>query len=148
MKSKDLKAKNFTIIDEESKPPVSKDPSSSSKTTTQTTILAKISNENDPTADMNGIETAYYHYLNVLLKSNSIKRFDFEPEKLKLAKATYYSPDFRVIKNDNSIEFHETKGFWRDDARVKIKLAAKLHPYVFIAVTRKKGKWIFNTIKS
>ena len=29
---------------------------------------------------------------------------------------------------------HEVKGFWRDDARAKIKIAADLYPFRFIAV--------------
>jgi hypothetical protein len=28
---------------------------------------------------------------------------------------------------------HEVKGFWTDDARVKIKVAADLYPFRFIA---------------
>jgi len=33
------------------------------------------------------------------------------------------------------------EGFWQDDARVKIKVAASIHPIKFIAVTRKGAGW-------
>ena len=43
---------------------------------------------------------------------------------------------------DGVIECHEVKGFWQDDARAKIKVAADLYPFRFIAVkarTKKSG---------
>ena len=91
---------------------------------------------------MNKTEISYMNHLNLLLRAGKIKGFEFEPEKLKLADATFYTPDFRVITESDYIEFHEVKGFWRDDARVKIKVAAKMHPYQFIAVSKNKsGGW-------
>jgi hypothetical protein len=42
---------------------------------------------------------------------------------------TRYTPDFMVIKNDGTIEFHEVKGFMRPAARVKIKVAARMFPW-------------------
>jgi hypothetical protein len=40
-----------------------------------------------------------------------------------------YTPDFMVIAEDDVVEFHEVKGgFWRDDAKVKIRVAAELYP--------------------
>jgi hypothetical protein len=36
---------------------------------------------------------------------------------------------------------HEVKGFWQDDARVKIKVAASIYPFKFIAVKKAKGGW-------
>ena len=54
--------------------------------------------------------------------------------KLILADRCSYLPDFFIVKADGTPEFHETKGFWRDDARIKVKMAAKLFPcFVFTA---------------
>ena len=39
------------------------------------------------------------------------------------------------------VEIHEVKGFWMDDARVKIKVASEMFPFRFVAVTRKAGRW-------
>jgi hypothetical protein len=46
-----------------------------------------------------------------------------------------------VILANGEVEMHEVKGFWRDDALVKIKVAAAMHPYRFIAVQWKSGTW-------
>jgi len=35
---------------------------------------------------------------------------------------------------------HEVKGFWQDDARVKIKVAADMYPFRFIAVKPRAKK--------
>lgn len=35
------------------------------------------------------------------------------------------------------LEMHEVKGFWEDDARVKIKVAASFYPFSFIAARPK-----------
>ena len=91
---------------------------------------------------MNKLEQAYAMYLH----AQGIM-WRFEPIKLKLAKKTWYTPDFLVITEDaitrnTAIEMHEVKGFWRDDARVKWKVAAELYPWFrFVAVTQKKGAW-------
>ena len=90
----------------------------------------------------NKTERAYAQHLEFHRVAGDILRWDFEPEKLRLADLTYYTPDFRVIYPDGTIEFHEVKGFMRDDAMVKIKVAAEQHPYRFVMVRRAKGgKW-------
>ena len=67
----------------------------------------------------------------------------FEAIKLKLADKTYFTPDFVLFFNDKHIEFHEIKGFERDDAIVKFKCAAeKFHRFRFKMVKRIKGEWI------
>ena len=53
--------------------------------------------------------------------------------KLRLADKTFYTPDFAVMAGDGFMEMHEVKGFWTDDARVKIKVAADQYPFRFIA---------------
>lgn len=89
---------------------------------------------------MNKTEQAYADHLQHLLDAGTITEFSFEPEKLRLAKKTFYTPDFRVQLPNGEIEFHEVKGFWEDDARVKIKVAAENHPYRFVAVQKKAKK--------
>ncbi|WP_221775495.1 DUF1064 domain-containing protein [Sphingobium yanoikuyae] len=60
--------------------------------------------------------------------------YRFEGLKLRLADNTFYTPDYAVMRSDGLIEVHEVKGFWTDDARVKIKVAAEQYPFRFIAV--------------
>lgn len=94
----------------------------------------------------NKTEKEYFELLELRWKAGEIRWFDFEPIKLKLAKNTFYTPDFGIFFADKSFGFHEVKGFWRDDARVKIKTAARLFPFfTFTAVSkrskRKGGGW-------
>lgn len=87
---------------------------------------------------------ADYHFE---LKSNpEIIWCSFEAVKLRLADRTFYTPDFLVMKANGEIEIHEVKGFWEDDARVKIKVAAEAFPFRFIAVNRKKKEWHYEVI--
>lgn len=91
---------------------------------------------------MNKTETLYANELESARLAGEIVCWIFEPLKLRLAKATYYSPDFLVVHLDGSMAFHEVKGHWEDDARVKIKCAAeKFTMFKFLAVTRSRGGW-------
>ena len=65
---------------------------------------------------------------------------DFEGIKLRLADNTFYTPDFAVMSADGVMECHEVKGFWQDDARAKIKVAADLYPFRFVAIKAKAKK--------
>ena len=83
---------------------------------------------------MNKTERAYSEYLTTLGLP-----WHFEAIKLKLAKKTYYTPDFYL---PSRAEFREVKGFWRDDARAKFKLAADLFPWWrFTAIRKGKNGW-------
>jgi len=86
---------------------------------------------------MNKTEAAYAKHLDLLKSAGQILDYKFERHKLKLADKTWYTPDFKVINAELQIEMHEVKGFWRDDARVKIKVAADQFPeYRFISVQK------------
>jgi len=95
---------------------------------------------------MNKLETAYQQHLEMRRLAGEIIWYEFEKIKFKLAPNTFYTPDFIVMLPDGLIEIHEVKGFWEDDARVKIKVAADQFPFVFRAIRRasKKdgGGWI------
>lgn len=97
--------------------------------------------EHRPTRGMNKLEAAYAQLLEVERKAGLLLRWDYEPERLKLAEGSYYTPDFRVQLADGTIEFHETKGFMREAAAVRLKAASALHPYTFRLVKRSGGAW-------
>ncbi len=94
-------------------------------------------------AGMNKLEARYALELEVRRRAGEVLWFLFEPFNLRLAERTYYRPDFAVMLADGTLEVHEVKGFWEDDARVKVKVAAARFPFVFRAVTEKKGVWRF-----
>ena len=65
----------------------------------------------------------------------------FEAIKLRLASATFYTPDFAVLTSQLRLEFHEVKGgLIRDDAIVKFKVAAELFPFRFLMIRKRKVK--------
>lgn len=87
------------------------------------------------TGERNKTEVAYEEgVLRPAMSAGEIVWFRFEGLKLRLADKTFYTPDYAVMRSDGAIECHEVKGFWADDARVKIKVAADQYPFRFIAV--------------
>lgn len=95
-----------------------------------------------PQGHQNKTEMAYEdRVLKPALMSGEIAWYRFEGVKLRLADNTFYTPDFAVLRRNGEIEIHEVKGFWTDDARVKIKVAAAQYPFQFLAVQRVKGEW-------
>ena len=83
---------------------------------------------------MNKGEAAYAAHLELLKMSGEVLWYRFEGVKLRLADNTFYTPDFVVLQKDAVMECHEVKGFWQDDARAKIKIAADLYPFRFKAL--------------
>jgi hypothetical protein len=88
---------------------------------------------------MNRTEAAYAEHLE-RIKGTVIAWYRFEGVKLRLADNTFYTPDFAVMLMDGTMECHEIKGFWRDDAKVKIKVAAEMYPFRFLALKAKPKK--------
>jgi hypothetical protein len=90
--------------------------------------------------EMSETEKRYDAYLDSQRLAGQIDDCGYEPIKLKLAKATFYTPDFMVLHLDGTVEFVEVKGSWKaphqDKSRVKLKVAAKIHHWArFVAVT-------------
>ena len=84
---------------------------------------------------MNSLERSYSSHLELRKAAGEIADWKFEGIKLRLAKNTFYTPDFFVLLADGTIQVEEVKGHWEDDARVKIKVAAEIYWWFrFIAV--------------
>jgi hypothetical protein len=97
---------------------------------------------------MNKTEQEYAKYLNLRVLAGEILWWVFEGVKLRLARKTFFTADFFVMNSATELEVHEVKGHWEDDARVKIKVAAELYPFRFIAVKKKPGGgWEFEEFK-
>lgn len=97
---------------------------------------------------MNGLERAWSRRLDA-----AGQHWHFDSVKLRLADRTFYTPDFLVLCADLTLQFHEVKGHWEDDARVKVKVAAEQYPeFQFLAVQRtpqrQGGVWSFELFKS
>ena len=91
---------------------------------------------------MNQTEAAYAAHLDAMILAGEVVAYVFENVRLVIGtNRCTYMPDFMVILPVGYVEFHEVKGFWRDDARVKIKAAAKQFPwFTFKAVTKRTKK--------
>ena len=89
---------------------------------------------------MNQTEAEYATRLEEQRRAGDVAWFRFEGLKFRLADNKFYTPDFAVMRDDGGIECHEVKGFWTDDARVKIKVAAEMYPFAFVAVKKQTKK--------
>lgn len=94
-----------------------------------------------PAGEMNKLEARYAQHLELLKRVGEILFYKFEGVKFRLADNTFYTPDFAVLGSDMLFELREVKGgIWEEDARCKIKVAASLYPFRFIAVTALPAK--------
>lgn len=89
---------------------------------------------------MNATERAYADRLEQQKRDGFVAWYRFEGVKLRLADNTFYTPDFAVMLANDEMQIHEVKGFWTDDARVKIKVAAEMYPFRFYAVKAQSKK--------
>lgn len=97
---------------------------------------------------MNKLERAFRdQVLEKAYVAHGIARYWREPIKLRLAGRTWYAPDWLVEISagehglPSRLVFVETKGFMRDDASVKIKVAAAEYPcFEWLLVTRPKHR--------
>ena len=100
---------------------------------------------------MNKTEMAWSNELEIGKRAGEIVHWGFETVKLRLAPSAWYTPDFFVVLPSGGIEIHETKGFMREAARVRLLTAASLYPwFVFKLVKKGKGKrgprWVVDVI--
>jgi len=95
--------------------------------------------------EMNGTERSYAALLESRRLAGEIVDYWFERLTFKLADDCRYTPDFIVMMPDGELQAHEVKGFFREDALIKIKVAAQQFPFTFIAVfklsKRDGGGW-------
>ena len=88
-------------------------------------------------AGMNKLEANYAMGLEAQKRAGKITLWRYERLTLKLADDTRYTPDFYVLYPDGTVQLIETKGFMRDDARVKLRVAATQYPeFEFILVQK------------
>lgn len=89
---------------------------------------------------MNKTEAEYAQFLEAQKQGGKIKAYWFESYTLKLAQDTRYTPDFMVMTNEGVMQFHEVKGYWTDDAKVKVKVASDKFPHQFVIVKKLSKK--------
>jgi len=96
---------------------------------------------------MNATERDYGLLLEARKRAGEIAEYHFEALTLLLAADTRYTPDFFVVLAGGECELHEVKGFYRDDAKVKAQVCARLYPFR-VKVVRRDGKgWTIEEVR-
>jgi hypothetical protein len=97
--------------------------------------------------EMNGMELEFHQMLELRRLAGEFTHVYFEQITLKLAPDLRYTPDFAVYDAQGLLSFYETKGFFRDDSRVKIKMAAEIFPMHSFYLARKvRGAWDYTEV--
>lgn len=96
-------------------------------------------------------ELAYLKFLEEKKQAGTIRAYYVKPGSLRLGTGCHYEPDFMVVTEDGTLEYHEVKGPTRFAAKSLTKLKAAAHIYqdivfqlcmgqnVIIPETGKKG---------
>lgn len=96
---------------------------------------------------MNRWEEAYSKTLDILVATGNLHCWYFQRVTLRLGPDLRYTPDFLLIYPDGKMQFVEIKGFEREDARDKFKMAGELHPWAEWAMVKKLKSGGFETIR-
>lgn len=76
-------------------------------------------------------ERNYARYLQFLQDQKIISFWYYEPQRFDFPVKrgnNSYLPDFKVINNDGTIEYHEVKGYMNQGSRTKMKRFMKYYP--------------------
>ncbi|MEK6882997.1 MAG: hypothetical protein AABY22_25460, partial [Nanoarchaeota archaeon] len=87
-------------------------------------------------------EVLYARYLEYLKRKKEIKDWQYEIDVfwfLKIKRGVRsYKPDFKLINNNESIEYHEVKGWMDNRSKTKIKRMAKYYPSIKLLIIGRK----------
>ena len=87
-------------------------------------------------------EVKYARYLEKQKKAKKIIKWDYECDTFwfdKIKRGTKsYLPDFKVFHLDESIEYHEVKGWMDSKSKTKINRMRIYHPDIKLIVLQKK----------
>ena len=85
-------------------------------------------------------ELAYLKFLEEKKQAGSIRAYYVKPGSLRLGTGCHYEPDFMVVTEDGTLEYHEVKGPTRFAAKSLTKLKAAAHIYQDIVFKLCMGK--------
>jgi hypothetical protein len=98
----------------------------------------------NPFPKLNGLESKYADQIRFMVRTCVVSDWMAAPVRLHLANRTTYTPDF-VFRDAGGGTIHciEIKGFLRDDAAVKFKIAREMFPWMdFKMLKLVKGSWV------
>lgn len=83
-------------------------------------------------------EANYALYLNSLVEQKQIKRWEYEKDVFIFHAIQFgtrsYRPDFKIFNNNETIEYHEIKGFMDRKSKTKLKRMTKYYPEIKLLV--------------
>jgi Protein of unknown function (DUF1064) len=90
-------------------------------------------------------EERYHAHLAALQRAGRVDWFAYEAIRLRLAITTsngrqrtaWFTPDFAVCTD--LLELHEVKGFWREAARLRVKVVAEKYPVLPLHIIQYRG---------
>lgn len=87
-------------------------------------------------------------HLRIEKAAGLIQDYGYETERLEIGTGAFYTPDFPVTMADGTREMREVKGFRREAAMVRLRVAAARYPqFRFVLVTKRRGQWHHETIR-
>jgi hypothetical protein len=99
---------------------------------------------------MNGLESAYAKHLDLLKLAGEVRWWAFNAVRLRIAmgeKAAWFKADFFVLTSDDELQVHETKGYEREAAVLRLKVAAGMYPFSFFMVKKNGSGWDYEEFK-
>ena len=90
---------------------------------------------------MNKLEARFASdWLELQRLGGEIQWWKYQPMRFRLGGSAFYKPDFVVVDATGQVIAYETKGYWREASRARIKVAAEGFPWVrFVGVRWKRG---------
>ena len=112
-------------------------------------ITVKASTDNSPKYKSKLERRFAEEYLEIRKMTGESLDWKHEAIRFKLGTGAWYKPDFYEIQLDREMWILETKGYWRDAAKIRIKVAASSHPFRFFVVTwdGKAKHWNIEKVK-
>lgn len=104
-----------------------------------------------PPALENRLEEQYAQELELRRRAGEIRRWAPKALRLRIGTDILYTPDFLVITKDGEIQLHETKGHFREAAKVRIKSAAWHYPefrFMVVYRDRKSGRFVVDEMEA
>jgi hypothetical protein len=90
---------------------------------------------------MNGLERDYATVLELQRRAGDVVAWHFGALRLELGDGVWFRVDFvvvpTVIPAGFVLEAHETKGYMREAARVRLHVAARLYPWIRFRLVRR-----------
>lgn len=101
-----------------------------------------------PTTDEEKLNKTERAYLGYLRRLEGIVWIGIQNITLKLADDCRFTPDFATLNDKGELTLVDVKGFQREDALIKAKVAARQFPWArFVIVKRDGSGWTHNEVK-